>query len=124
LNSSEWFPGDAAGLLTLDAEQFVPVDPQKQCCFHASRISTDDALSGDRARTSDPLEEADGTDTSQASSFLQQSLLKVAARNSHLPSQGDQLLGCETISALAFGGLQLGRSLDDPLERRPVDAGG
>ena len=86
------------------------------------RVASHHALGGDLSRPGHPLEQAGGSHVDQAGPLLQQGLLEVTARYADLPPQRDQLVRGETVARVALGGLQLGRPLNDSLERGAVDA--
>jgi hypothetical protein len=124
LESAERLPGDPAGLLPLDAQQLVSLHPIDETAFRRLRIERDYPLGGDIAGSRHALQYSRGGGDSETSPFLQDGLLEMPSRNSHLSPDGDQFVRGERFADFAFGGLQLGRAPDDPLESGAVDPGG
>ena len=55
--------------------------------------------------------------------LLEQRVLQVAAGNADLAAERHDLVRGQLLGEVAVGGLELGGALDDPLERRAIDAG-
>jgi len=54
--------------------------------------------------------------------LFEQGTLEVALGNAYLAPERQDLVGRELLRQIAVARLELGRALDDPLERRPIDA--
>ena len=85
LEPADRLPGDAAGLLPLNAEQLVALHPAEQRRFHVFGIDRDHPLGGDLGRAGHPVEEPGGVERANAGPLLQHRLLEITAPGSPPP---------------------------------------
>jgi hypothetical protein len=109
--------------VSLDAEELPLLHPADQRPFHDLGLAPDHPLGDDRGGPDRALDQPGRGDAGQPGALLQQRLLEVAAGNTDLLAQSEDIVGREILADVALGGLQLRGPLDDSLQRGPVDPG-
>src|SRR5206468_7543808 len=114
-------PAGAIGVPALHLEQLLILHPATERLQERRPLARDDAGGREPERSREPRERAVPLLDDRAGLLLEQRLLEVARRDADVLPQREELVLRQPLADVALRGLELGRALDDPLERLAAD---